>query len=161
MRTRTAAFRGTTEHFVQTFCTLSVLHFLCFFCATARNFFQYTPTIAALTLVVLQSSVTARIDQVLILGNYTLCTWFSCSAGGFTVILDSVLVTGLAGLEVGPGGRLRAEEIGMDVTFSSIAMDFKNLGLMMSMFQVREIQAPGDAVASHRANWWSPNEDFT
>lgn len=79
----------------------------------------------------------ARIDTVLIVGNYTLCTWFSCSAGGFVVTLDGVLVTGVAGLEVGPGGRLRAEEIGMDVTFDKIAMDFKNLGFMMSVFQVR------------------------
>ncbi|XP_034244888.1 uncharacterized protein LOC117647292 [Thrips palmi] len=83
----------------------------------------------------MKAEVAARIDAVLILGNYTLCTWFSCSAGGFTVTLDGVLVSGVAGLEVGPGGRLRAEEIGMDVTFDGIAMDFKNLGLMMSMFQ--------------------------
>ncbi|KAK3922653.1 putative polygalacturonase [Frankliniella fusca] len=83
----------------------------------------------------MKCKLTARIESVLIVGNYTLCTWLSCSSGGFTVTLDGVLVSGVAGLEVGPRGRLRAEEIGMDVTFQSIAMDFKNLGFMMSMFQ--------------------------
>lgn len=90
---------------------------------------------ASVNFTAMKAEVAARIDAVNILGNYTLCTWFSCSAGGFTVTLDGVLITGVAGLEVGPGGRLRAEEIGMDVTFDDIAMDFKNLGLMMSMFQ--------------------------
>lgn len=90
---------------------------------------------ASINVTTMQGKATARIESALILGNYTMCTWFSCSSGGFTVTLGGVLVTAVAGLEVGPRGRLRAEEFGMDVTFDHIAMDFKNLGFMMSLFQ--------------------------
>lgn len=106
------------------------------FCnVTVHGMSQFRFHEASVNLTAMKATVTARIAVANITGNYTLCPWWSCSNGGFTVSLEGVLVSGVAGLEVGPGGRLRAEEIGMDVVFDKIEMDFQNLGLMMSLFQ--------------------------
>jgi len=44
-------------------------------------------------------------------------------------------VEGLARLEVGTDGKLKAENIDMDLTFDKIDLDFKNLGFFGSVFQ--------------------------
>lgn len=62
-------------------------------------------------------------------------TWISSSKGPFTVVLKNVFVEAKANLAVEVDGKLRAQDINMDITFSDISMDFKNLGFMGSLFQ--------------------------
>lgn len=68
-------------------------------------------------------------------GNYTLSSWFSRSQGPFTVKLSDVYVEGVAKLEVERDGQLQAQEMKMDITFQSIAMNFERLGFAGSVFQ--------------------------
>ncbi|RLU14768.1 hypothetical protein DMN91_012655 [Ooceraea biroi] len=83
----------------------------------------------------MQVSVAVSIDKLDIRGLYTLASWLSRSAGDFTVELTGVNVQGIARLEVGPGGKLQAQDIDMDLTFEKIDLDFKNLGFLGSVFQ--------------------------
>lgn len=76
-----------------------------------------------------------NIDTLDIRGLYTLSSWWSGSAGDFTVKLSGVNIQGLARLQVGTDGKLHAEDIDMDLTFENIDMDFKNLGFLGSVFQ--------------------------
>jgi len=114
-----------------------------------------------------QMTVYVRIRQLVMTGNYTICGMFSCSEGPYTVTMDGVLMTGLAQLEVGPGGRLRAEDISLDVSFDDIHLDFRNLGYTMSMFQAsahKQNQIPSwethPVVESPRASYSSKQTDF-
>lgn len=75
------------------------------------------------------------IDKLDVFGNYTLSSLFSSSKGPFTVKLKDVFVRAIATLEVEREGHLEAQEMNMDITFKSMAIDFENLGFLASMFQ--------------------------
>ncbi|XP_050304371.1 uncharacterized protein LOC126741936 [Anthonomus grandis grandis] len=75
------------------------------------------------------------IDQIDVIGNYTLSSWFSSSHGPFTVVLKNVFVQANAALEVQKNGSLEAQAITMDLTFKDMNMDFKGLGFVASMAQ--------------------------
>lgn len=63
-----------------------------------------------------------------VLGNYTLSSFFSKAEGPFTVILKNVFVKGNASLTVERDGKIRTQDINMDITFSDMTMNFENLG---------------------------------
>lgn len=84
---------------------------------------------------IFEVSVVVRIDKLDIRGLYTLSSWLSRSTGNFTSKLTGVNVEGLARLEVATDGKLKAENIDMDLTFDKIDLDFKNLGFFGSVFQ--------------------------
>ncbi|XP_058788883.1 uncharacterized protein LOC131662910 [Phymastichus coffea] len=86
-------------------------------------------------LALMQASVGLRIASLDVKGLYTLSSWLSRSEGDFTVRLSGVRVQGLARLEVAADGRLRAQDIDMDLTFDDIDMDFRNLGFFAAVFQ--------------------------
>lgn len=75
------------------------------------------------------------IDKLQILGNYTMSSWISRSAGPFTVDLTNLKVTARANLGVERDGHLQAQDINMDLAFDTIDMNFQNLGFLGSMFQ--------------------------
>ncbi|KAH0540334.1 uncharacterized protein LOC123259348 isoform X1 [Cotesia glomerata] len=87
----------------------------------------------------MQVLVALNIENIDIRGLYTLSnsfsSWLGESAGNFTVKLSGVDVQGVAKLEVASNGKLRAQDIDMDLTFEKIDMDFKNLGFLESVFQ--------------------------
>ncbi|XP_044735151.1 uncharacterized protein LOC123297519 [Chrysoperla carnea] len=83
----------------------------------------------------MQVNVALDIDTLLVHGNYTMSTFFTRSAGPFTVKLNDVSVTGLGHLAVERKGHLTLQEIAMDVTFKKIDMNFENLGFMGNVFQ--------------------------
>lgn len=86
-------------------------------------------------LTAMQVSVAVRISKLDIKGDYTMSAFWSRSRGGFTVLLTDVYVEGVAMLKVQRDGKLQAEEINMDITFSDISMEFENLGFLGSIFQ--------------------------
>jgi len=87
-------------------------------------------------LAAMQVSVGLHIEKLEVLGNYTMTAgWFSRSKGPFNVTLSNVYIEGLAKLEVERGGQLQAQNIDMDIKFKEIAMDFKNLGFLGTIFQ--------------------------
>lgn len=92
-------------------------------------------SILIMLILLVQVSVGMRIDEMLIKGKYTMSTWLSRQAGDFNVTLTNVTVQGIASLEVNRGGQLEAQDINMDITFQSIAMNFQNLGFMGTIFQ--------------------------
>lgn len=86
-------------------------------------------------LAAMQVKAGLRIKTLDVFGNYTLSSWFSKSQGPFTVKLSNVYVEGIAKLEVEKDGKLKAQEMKMDITFENIAMNFENLGFAGSVFQ--------------------------
>lgn len=65
---------------------------------------------------------------MVIKGNYTLSSLFASSNGPFTVTLTNVVAKGNASVAVERDGKIRTQEISMDMGFSSLTTDFKNLG---------------------------------
>ncbi|XP_012270232.1 uncharacterized protein LOC105694290 [Orussus abietinus] len=86
-------------------------------------------------LALMQVSVALNIETLDVRGLYTLASWLTSSAGDFTVKLSGVVVQGVARLEVSTEGKLRAQDIDMDLTFDNIDLDFKNLGFLGAVFQ--------------------------
>lgn len=76
-----------------------------------------------------------KIKTLNVNGSYVLSTLFSRSKGPFTVKLSNVFVKGIARLEVEKDGKLRAQEMNMDISFENIAMNFENLGFAGNIFQ--------------------------
>lgn len=75
------------------------------------------------------------IDHLQARGNYTMSTWMSRAQGPFTVVVTGLVVHARAGLGVERDGKLRAQEIKIDLAFSTIAVDFENLGMFGNLFQ--------------------------
>lgn len=59
----------------------------------------------------------------------------SASLGPFTIHLKNVLIDGNASVGVERDGKLRTQHTNIDVTFSDMTMDFKNLGFLAAVFQ--------------------------
>lgn len=55
--------------------------------------------------------------------------------GPFTIHLKNVLIDGNATVGVERDGKLRTQHTNIDVTFSDMTMDFKNLGFLAAVFQ--------------------------
>lgn len=68
-------------------------------------------------------------------GNYTMRTWFSRAQGPFQVNVTDINVKGFANIAVERDGKLRAQDISIDIGFANIALNFENLGIMASIFQ--------------------------
>lgn len=75
------------------------------------------------------------IDSLQARGNYTMSTWLSRTQGPFTVDVTGLIITAKAGLGVERDGKLRAQGINIDLSFSTIAVNFENLGVFGSFFQ--------------------------
>lgn len=69
-----------------------------------------------------------QLDSMLIKGNYTLSSLFTSANGPFTVTLKNVVAKGNASVAVELDGKIRTQDISMDMTFSDLATDFQNLG---------------------------------
>lgn len=63
-----------------------------------------------------------------LLGNYTLSSLWSSTKGPFNVTLTDVVAKGNASVAVERDGKIRTQEISMDMTFQGLTTDFKNLG---------------------------------
>lgn len=63
-----------------------------------------------------------------IIGNYTLSTLFSSARGPFNVTLTNVVAKGNASVAVERSGKIRTQEISLDMNFSGLTTDFQNLG---------------------------------
>lgn len=73
-----------------------------------------------------------QLDLMLIKGNYTLSSLFSKANGPFEVTLKNVAAKGNASIAVERDGKLRTQDISMDMTFSDLQTDFQNLGTYLS-----------------------------
>jgi hypothetical protein len=76
-----------------------------------------------------------QIDVLVMTGNYTLSAFFSRSSGPYTIQLKGVYVNGNATVGVEKDGKLKSQDIQIDVFFSDMQMSFQNLGMMGSIFQ--------------------------
>ncbi|XP_063695478.1 uncharacterized protein LOC134826900 [Culicoides brevitarsis] len=83
----------------------------------------------------LQVKAGVQIDELVLRGNYTMSTLFSRSSGPFKILITDVYVQGNATLAVEMDGKIRTQDIKMDVKFADMNMNFENLGLMGSVFQ--------------------------
>lgn len=75
------------------------------------------------------------IDKLQARGNYTMSTWLNRAQGPFTVDVTGLKITARATLGVERDGQLRAQDIAIDLGFSTIHVDFQNMGIFGSMFQ--------------------------
>lgn len=69
-----------------------------------------------------------QLDNMKIIGNYTLSSLFTSANGPFVVTLTDVVAKGNASVAVERDGKIRTQDISMDMGFSSLTTDFKNLG---------------------------------
>jgi len=76
-----------------------------------------------------------QIDKLIMLGNYSLMSLFSSAKGPFTVKIEDVFVEGNASLAVELDGKIRTQDIHMDIKFADMAVDFQNLGFMAAVIQ--------------------------
>lgn len=90
----------------------------------------------------MQVQASILLDEMLVRGNYTMRSFLSSADGPFTVTLKKVFVQGNASLGVERDGRIRTQDIRMDISFADMAMDFQNLGFMGSIFQSFVNSAP-------------------
>ncbi|KAJ2943923.1 hypothetical protein O0L34_g8243 [Tuta absoluta] len=74
-------------------------------------------------------------DKLQARGNYTMSTWLNRAQGPYTVDISGLKVKARANLGVDRNGKLKAEGMNMDLGFSTINVNFQNLGLLGSMFQ--------------------------
>lgn len=83
----------------------------------------------------MQAYVMLKMDRLVSVGNYTMRTWFSRAAGPFTTIMYNVTTESAAALQRNEDGDLEASESEMDMSFEDVKLDFKNLGMMGTVFQ--------------------------
>lgn len=76
-----------------------------------------------------------KIDKLQARGDYSMSTWLNRASGPFTVDVVGLVINAKAGLGVERDGKVRAQDITIDLSFSTIAVDFQNLGFFGSMFQ--------------------------
>ncbi|XP_031632293.1 uncharacterized protein LOC116346401 [Contarinia nasturtii] len=76
-----------------------------------------------------------QLDVMYIIGNYTLSSLFSSTSGPFNVTLTNVTAKSNASVAVERDGKIRTQDIVMDMNFAGLTTDFKNLGFMGSIFQ--------------------------
>lgn len=67
-----------------------------------------------------------------IIGNYTLTSLFSQTSGPYNVTLTNVVALGNASVAVERDGKIKTQYISMDMHFSSLTTDFKNLGIQQT-----------------------------
>lgn len=65
-------------------------------------------------------------------GNYTLSSFFTSANGPFTIILKKVVAKCNATVGVERDGKVRTEDIAIDLGFADMTMDFQNLGMVAS-----------------------------
>ena len=75
------------------------------------------------------------IDVLQARGNYTLSSLFNRAQGPFTVDITGLKILARATLGVERDGKLRAQDIEIDLGFNTIAVNFENLGFLGGMFQ--------------------------
>lgn len=80
---------------------------------------------------VLKANAEIQLDEMLVKGDYILSSLFTKASGPFTVILKNVVVKGNATIGVERDGKVRTQEIAMDMSFSDMSMDFQNLGKLL------------------------------
>lgn len=83
----------------------------------------------------LQVNAGIQVDELQMIGNYTLSSFFSKSSGPFTVLIKDVFVEGNGTLGVERDGKIKTQDIQMDIKFEDMSMNFENLGFMGSIFQ--------------------------
>lgn len=62
-------------------------------------------------------------------GDYSLTSLFTDANGPYFIELKDVLVIGNASLGVEKDGKVRTQNIAMDISFADMSMDFQNLGI--------------------------------
>ncbi|KAG6448015.1 uncharacterized protein LOC115442087 isoform X2 [Manduca sexta] len=83
----------------------------------------------------MQVQAALTIDQLQARGNYTMSTWLNTAKGPFTVDVTGLEIKARAGLGVERDGKLRAQDIVIDLSFKTITVNFENLGFFGGMFQ--------------------------
>lgn len=75
------------------------------------------------------------IDKLQARGNYTMSTWLNRAMGPFTLDITGLKITARANLGVERDGKVRAQDIFIDLGFNTIVVNFENLGFFASMLQ--------------------------
>lgn len=73
------------------------------------------------------------LDKLHIRGKYIHRSLFSYTRGAFTSNLTDVKATAIATLGIERDGKLRAQNISIDISFQSIAVNFENAGILASL----------------------------
>ncbi|XP_045761150.1 uncharacterized protein LOC123864614 [Maniola jurtina] len=72
-------------------------------------------------------------DKLHIRGKYIHRTWFTSTIGSLTSNITDIKATAIATLGVERNGKLRAQDILLDITFQNIAMNIENAGILATL----------------------------
>lgn len=81
-----------------------------------------------------------QLDVMLVKGNYTLSAFLTSANGPFTIVLKNVVAKGNATVAVERDGKVRTQDVVMDLGFADMTMDFQNLGIKSSNWHSNFIQ---------------------
>nr|XP_026485028.1 uncharacterized protein LOC113392701 [Vanessa tameamea] len=76
-----------------------------------------------------------EIDKLQVRGKYSLNVWLNSYPGDFTADIIGIKNKVLATLGVEQDGKLRAQNISVDITFKNITVKFENAGFLATMLQ--------------------------
>lgn len=93
----------------------------------------------------MQVYVLLHMKRLVILGNYTMRTFWNSAAGPFNVTLLGVDSEGVAEVASAPEGHLEATDSQMDMVAKEMKVDFRNMGWMGSVVQ-SAVGTIGDAI---------------
>lgn len=94
---------------------------------------------------IFQVYVLLHMKRLVILGNYTMKTFWNRAAGPFNVTLLDVDSEGVAEVATAPEGHLEATDSQMDMEAKEMKVDFRNMGWTGSVIQ-SAVGAIGDAL---------------
>ncbi|KAL1110554.1 hypothetical protein AAG570_008082 [Ranatra chinensis] len=83
----------------------------------------------------MQLFVALKMERLVILGNYSVKSWLTRSAGPFNITLIDVEATGAAELNRDEEGKLGASDHRLDMAFRDAKVDFHNFGLVGTFLQ--------------------------
>ncbi|CAH0722883.1 unnamed protein product, partial [Brenthis ino] len=83
----------------------------------------------------MQCSATLELDNLQIRGKYSYNMFLNSHQGSFTANITGIRNIAVATLGVERDGKLRAQNISIDITFKNIAVNFENAGLLAVLLQ--------------------------
>ncbi|XP_038209580.1 uncharacterized protein LOC119830583 [Zerene cesonia] len=83
----------------------------------------------------MQGTAILGIDKLHAHGNYSLHTWLKTYSGNYTADVEGIKATGLATLGVETDGRVRVQNVSIDIAVKKIDVQFENSGILAFVMQ--------------------------
>ncbi|XP_047521225.1 uncharacterized protein LOC125060386 [Pieris napi] len=83
----------------------------------------------------MEATAALSIDKVHAKGKYVLSTWLRTYPGNYQTDVEGIKSIATASLEVDTDGKIKAQNISMDISFNNIGVQFENSGIISMVLQ--------------------------